>query len=218
MSRVLLFLGYLCLQTASAQPGDEAANVARNDSVVELSSGEVPALPDWRIRRHVLLKQMFGPQAVLEVLPGLAFDESRNFPEAWGRGPKGIVKRFGNQYGQFVIGEFIEFGVSSVHNEDPRYFRLGDGTAWQRTRHVFKNTFLAHHADGSPGMTLAAGRILGVYGAWGVATRWNPPAQQTIGQFLLYGTVGMLTKTGGNAMREFWPDVRRRFFHKSTHD
>ncbi|MCC6365146.1 MAG: hypothetical protein IT165_16655 [Bryobacterales bacterium] len=218
MSRVLLLLGYLCLHTAFAQPGEDAPVVAKSDSVVELSSGETPALPDWRVRRHVLLKQMFGPQAVLEVLPGLAFDESRGFPGAWGRGPSGLAKRFGNQYGQFVIGEFIEFGVSSIHNEDPRYFRLGDGTAWQRTRHVFKNTFFAYHADGSPGMTLAAGRILGVYGAWGVATRWNPPAQQTVSQFLLYGTVGMLTKTGGNAMREFWPDVKRRFFHKSKQD
>jgi len=218
MSRVLLLLGYLCLHTAFAQPGDDAAIVAKSDSVVELSSGGTPALPDWRVRRQVLLKQMLGPQAVLEVLPGLAFDESRNFPSPWGRGPTGVAKRFGNQYGQFVIGEFIEFGVSSLHNEDPRYFRLGDGTAWQRTRHVFKNTFFAHHADGAPGMSLAAGRILGVYGAWGVATRWNPPAQQTVSQFLLYGTVGMLTKTGGNAMREFWPDVRRRFFHKSKQD
>ncbi|MCC6343951.1 MAG: hypothetical protein IT166_17240 [Bryobacterales bacterium] len=217
MARVLLLVGYLSFRAAFAQPGDDVA-MAKSDSTVELSSGETPPLPDWRIRRHVLLKHMLGPQAVLEVLPGTLFDESRNFPEAWGRGSTGIVKRFGNQYGQFVIGEFIEFGVSSAHNEDPRYFRLGNGAVWRRTGHVFKNTFLAHHANGSPGMTLAAGRILGVYGAWGLATRWNPPAQHTAGQFLLYGTVGMLTKTGGNAMREFWPDIKRRFFHKNSHD
>ncbi len=217
MARALLLVGYLGLRAAVAQPGDDVA-MAKSGSTVELSSGETPPLPDWRIRRHVLLKHMLGPQAVLEVLPGTLFDESRNFPEAWGRGSTGIVKRLGNQYGQFVTGEFIEFGVSSAHNEDPRYFRLGNGAVWRRTGHVFRNTFLAHHADGSPGMTLAAGRILGVYGAWGLATRWNPPAQHTAGQFLLYGTVGMLTKTGGNAMREFWPDIKRRFFHKNSHD
>jgi hypothetical protein len=63
-------------------------------------------------------------------------------------------------------------------------------------------------------LTLAAGRLIGTYGAWGIAQRWNPPEQQTLGQFALYGSVGLLSKVGSNALREFLPDVKHMFGKK----
>ncbi|MBI3681798.1 MAG: hypothetical protein HY235_15570 [Acidobacteria bacterium] len=201
---------------AAGRPGAlcERVSEKKNETVVEMSSSEIPQLPDWRIRGRVLARKVLGPQAVLETLPGMALDEARNFPDEWGRRPSGLAKRLANQYGQFALGEFVEFGVSAMHKEDPRYYRLGQGTAIGRTGHVFKNTFLSHPSDGSAGMKLAVGRMVGVYGSWGIATRWLPYSQQTWSSFVLYGSIGMLTKTGVNALREFWPDARRRLFHK----
>src|SRR5258707_696760 len=115
MSRVSFLWGVLCLLSVSAfaqQPENTKAVEKTSDSIVELSSGEVPALPDLRLRRNVMLRQLVGPQAILEVFPGTLSDEARNFPNAWGRGPAGLGKRFANQYGQFVFSELIEFGVS----------------------------------------------------------------------------------------------------------
>ena len=63
---------------------------------------------------------MIGGQAFLETIPGTIFDYARGFPRQWGRGGLGVVKRLGSQYGQFVVGEMIEVGVSALHREDPR--------------------------------------------------------------------------------------------------
>jgi len=112
------------------------------------------------------------------------------------------------------LSETIQFYVGTAHKEDPRYFRKGEGSMGGRTLHVFKNTFFSHRADASDRMTPALGRIAGSYGAWGIAMQWIPAQHQTWGQFFLYGSVGMATKAGSNAMREFWPDVKRKFFTK----
>ena len=66
--------------------------------------------------------------------------------------------------------------------------------------------------DTEGGQTLALGRIAGAYGSRAIATRWNPAAERTPGQIMLYGNVNMATKASVNLWREFWPDARRKLF------
>lgn len=162
-----------------------------------------------------MLHQLFGLQAVYETIPGLVFDTTRNFPREWGRTLAGTGKRFGNQYSQFLMSEMIEFGVGSLHHEDPRYFRLGEGAPMgQRVWNVVKSPWIARNANGDGTSRVALGRISGVYGAWGIASRWSPDSVNGVAPFFIWGTFGMGTKAGGNAFREFWPDAKRRYFSK----
>ena len=62
------------------------------------------APPTWKDRGHVFLRKLAGPQAILETVPGTAFDFARGFPRQWGRTPLGAAKRLGSQYGQFLVG------------------------------------------------------------------------------------------------------------------
>ena len=164
--------------------------------------------PEWSDRRRVFFRKLFGPQAILETVPGTIFDTARNFPRQWGRTGLGTVKRLGSQYGQFAIGETIEMGVSALHREDPRYFRLPDAHIAPRIGHALKSTVIVRGADGSDTVGLA--RLADVYGAWAVATLWNPPDQRNIRQILKYGTLGLGIKAGSNVFREFWPDIKKR--------
>ncbi len=164
--------------------------------------------PTWQDRRGVFFKRLLGPQAVIETIPGTIFDTARNFPHQWGRGPVGIAKRFGSQYGQFIVGEGIELGVSAFHREDPRYTRMPEGTIGQRIRHAIHRTFIVPGANG--GNTIALARIANVYGSWAIATSWNPPDQRDPVRILRNGTMGMGFKVCGNLFNEFWPDVKRR--------
>ena len=137
--KVFLILGLLFTGLANAQT-DSASSSAPFDA------------PTWADRREVFLKKLFGPQAILETVPGTAFDTARGFPRQWGRGGTGIAKRLGSQYGQFVIGEGIEMGVSALHKEDPRYFRMPE--AWTRAgehRRGSKHQWQPHGWVGSPG-------------------------------------------------------------------
>ena len=187
-----LIVSCLCLPFAAAQEPP----AAQIDS------------PAWSDRRHVFIRKLLGPQAILETVPGAAFDTARGFPRQWGRGGSGIEKRLGSQYGQFVVGETIELGVSAIHREDPRYFRMPDGNFGPRLLHALASTVIVRGAGGSK--TIGLARLANVYGSWAIATSWNPPDQRNLGKIAASGTFGIGIKAGSNVFREFWPDVKRR--------
>ena len=188
----VLIISWMCLPFAAAQ----------EPPAVQIDS------PAWSDRRNVFIRKLFGPQAILETVPGAAFDTARGFPRQWGRGGSGIEKRLGSQYGQFVVGETIELGVSALHREDPRYFRMADGNFGPRLLHALESTVIVRGAGGSK--TIGLARLANVYGSWAIATSWNPPDQRNLGKIAASGTFGIGIKAGSNVFREFWPDVKRR--------
>ena len=205
-----LFAAAALAQEPAAAPAAqvEAAAVLPAEAVVAPPAEAVVAPPQWSDRGRVFFKKLFGPQAVLETVPATIFDTARNFPRQWGRGGYGIAKRVGSQYGQFAIGEAIELGVSALHREDPRYFRMAGQPFGRRLGHALKSTVIVRGANGSD--TIGLARLADVYGAWAIATLWNPPDQRNIQQIMKYGTLGLGIKAGSNVFREFWPDVKKK--------
>jgi len=209
----------LCLLTLavglSCLAQEEAVRTASADAPAAATGEEIekPAgAPDWETRETVFLKKLFGMQALYETVPGAISDHVRNFPTAWGRSYSGFGKRVASQYGQFVLSEVIEGGVQAIHREDPRYFRLGKGSFIHRLKYSVVSTFWVPKPGG--GHTFAYSVPAGVYGSWAIATRWNPPDLQTPAKIVQWGSVGMGAKVSANSFREFWPDVKSRWFHK----
>jgi len=201
--------------SVSGTTGIAAPSQPTQDSIFnpDVALGTLPVEPpSWRSRAHVYLKQLVGGEALYETLPGAVLDQERNFPDQWGHGADAFRNRVLSEYGQFLLSESIEFGVTSFHREDPRYIRMGAGGPWRRTWHALKSTVVASDTKG--GQTIALGRIAGAYGSWAIATRWNPPEERTAGQIMLYGNVNLLTKASVNLWREFWPDARRKLFRQ----
>jgi hypothetical protein len=198
-------------QQAPAAAADPAAPAPKAPVVHSKKLEELPELPDFHVRAKELGHQLIGVQAFFEVIPGTISDHARNFPKEWTRSFEGLGKRFSSQYGQFLVSETVEFGVSALHHEDPRYYRMPNGTVKQRVFHSIASAFVAQKADGT-GSTIALSRFAGVYGSWWVAQHWEPNSATGVGQFMLWGTVGMFTKTFANTFHEFWPDAKRKFF------
>ncbi|MBM3740247.1 MAG: hypothetical protein FJW39_31220 [Acidobacteria bacterium] len=165
--------------------------------------------PTWKERRTVFLKKMFGPQALVETVPGAAFDTAREFPSSWGRGAGGFGKRTLSQYGQFAVGEGIEMGVAAFRKEDPRYHRAGEGAAFsKRIGRIVASGVVTRNHEGN--RTIALSRLGNIYGSWAIASRWNPPEVRSARSVFLNGSLGLGIKVGGNAFREFWPDIKKR--------
>src|ERR1051325_6701892 len=54
---------------------------------------------------------------------------------SFGQGMSGYAKRFATSYGDQMVGNMMTEGiVPSLLHEDPRYFRLGEGTRGSRVR------------------------------------------------------------------------------------
>jgi len=198
--------------TSAAPEGTAPTADVRPVAKPIIAPDEAPGDVSWGTRQKVMLRKLVGPQAFYETVPGTLSDHARNFPEQWGRGGSGFGKRLASQYGQFALSTVIESMVQSIHKEDPRYFRLGQGGAWRRTGHAIFTSFWVHKPGG--GNTFAYSLPAAVYGSWAVATRWSPPDLQTPGKIILWGSVGMGVKVSANILREFWPDVKQRLFRK----
>ena len=167
---------------------------------------------DGAARRKVLIQRLTGWQAVYQTVPGAVTDQARNFPKQWGRGFDGLGRRFGSQYGQFAASEVIEFGFATWRQEDPRYHRKGAGGFGGRLGHSLAATFVTNDAAGNK--TVAGGRLLGIYGGWAVATGWLPEEQRNFRRYNINAASNVLSKTGANVFREFWPDIRQKLFTK----
>ena len=205
-------LSTLCLLAIALGPagyGQEPEPPPKADESVELADPMV--WPDWKGREIVLLKRVFGLQALFAIAPAAVADQARRFPREWEQHWDGFGKRAASEYGQFVIYAGIESAVQALHHEDPRYFRRGTGNFFQRTGHVIARTFVARKKGG--GDTFALSLPAAAYGSWAIASRWNPRSLHGPLSVFEWGSSGVEMKASANFFREFWPDVKG-FFRK----
>lgn len=164
---------------------------------------------DGKQRFQEYLKSLVRPSAVFSNVLIAGLEEARNFPHEWRRTGAGFERRLGSQYAQYFLDNTIELGFSSLHHEDNRYVRIGDGNFFKRFGNVVRSTVVVSNTQG--GKTLAVGQIAGAYGSWAIASQvWEPPSEQRGSRILLWGSVNLAAKGGRNLMKEFGPDFRKK--------
>jgi hypothetical protein len=167
------------------------------------------ASQDGKQRFQEYLKSLVRPSAVFSNVFIAGLEEARNFPHEWRRTTTGFEQRLGSQYAQYFLDNTIELGFSSLHHEDNRYVRLGDGNFFRRFGNVVKSTVVVSKTSG--GHTLALGQLAGAYGSWAIASQvWEPPSEQRGSRILLWGSVNLAAKGGRNLIKEFGPDFRKK--------
>ena len=131
---------------------------------------------------------------------------------SFGQGMAGYGKRFATAYGDQMIGNMMTEGiVPSLVHQDPRYFRLGEGSkksrAWYAlTRIVIDKTDSGHNTFNLPewgGNALA----VAISNAYYPDTRTASDNAQRL-------LIACATDAFSNVLKEFWPDVKRHFQKK----
>jgi hypothetical protein len=179
------------------------------EAIATVNAPQQPASLDGKQRMQDYLKSLVRPSAVFSNILIAGFEEARNFPHEWHRTEGGFAKRLGSQYAQYFLDNTIELGFSTIHHEDNRYFRIGDGNFFKRFGNVVKSTVVVSNTHG--GQTIALGQIAGAYGSWAIASQvWEPPSEQRVSRVLLWGSVNLAAKGGRNLIREFGPDLRKK--------
>jgi hypothetical protein len=149
-----------------------------------------------------------GLRSVLIVgVMSASFQTGVNAPSEWERSWSGFGKRFLQREVDVALSNSLEAGVGALWGEEPRYIRAGRGKIGDRARYAIKTAFLAQHVDGT--LHPAWGRYVGNTVNNVIENAWLPPSATTPGQTVLRSVFGMLTRIGGNAFEEFWPDVVR---------
>jgi len=141
-----------------------------------------------------------------------AENQLSNSNRAFGQGAAGFGWYFGTSYADFVIGDYMTEAVfPSLLHQDPRYFRRGTGSFWSRLGYAIGQSFWTHNDSGRSGFNYS--EWLGNSAAVAISNAYyadNRSARDNLSQL---GTqVGI--DTAGNVLKEFYPEIVRKFTRK----
>jgi hypothetical protein len=181
-------------------------NTTANQQAIPLSPGQ---------KYQLFFKSASDPWPFLlaAVLAGIGQAEN-SLPE-YGQGVQGYAKRFGSEYGDYFVGNFLGNAVlASLMKEDPRYYQKGTGSYTRRVLWAATGTVWCKRDNGTWGPNYAnvVGNLMGA----SVSNVYYPASDRTVG-----GTIGRgfsVTAQGiiGSEVIEFWPDIVRHHQRKQA--
>jgi len=134
-----------------------------------------------------------------------------NSDPSFGQGVKGYGHYFATAYADLVIGDFMTEAIYPTFlHQDPRYFRRGTGRGWSRLGYAAGQIFWTHTDSG--GTQFNYSEIIGNSTAVAISTAYYPAGRDVSSAVSKLGSqvaVDML----GNILKEFWPDIHRKFSH-----
>jgi hypothetical protein len=135
-----------------------------------------------------------------------------NDEPTFGHGVAGYARYYGTSYGDLMIGDFMTSAIfPSLLHQDPRYFRLGTGSTRSRVWHAVRQIFWTRTDSG--GHQFNYSEIGGNATAAAISNAYYPSNRTAGDTFSRFGVqVGL--DMAGNILKEFWPDVDRKFWRK----
>jgi len=146
------------------------------------------------------------------VLAGIG--QAQNSEREFGQGMAGYGKRYGAALGDGMIENFlVAAALPSVLHQDPRYFQSGTGSFLHRAGYAVSRIFVTRTDSGHAQFNFS--EIVGSAMAAGISTyTYHPRDERNLSNTAsVWGTqVGLDTFT--LVVKEFWPDIHRKFFHR----
>jgi len=218
VSLVLLLLTAAGLCTYGQEVTAEAEAPAKADKRVfgvlpnyRTADGSLPFKPistDYKMTIAVKDTFDYPLMAIGGIYAG--FSQLSNQYPSLGQGAKGYFNRFVRGYTDQAIGNMMTEGIlPSLLREDPRYFRRGDGKFWGRLGYAATRIFVTRTDSG--GNRFNCSEILGNSIAAGASNAYYSDTRNAVDNVQKLG-VQLATDSLSNVLKEFWPDVKRKFF------
>jgi len=135
---------------------------------------------------------------------------------SFGQGMKGYARRYGTALGDQVIGNMMtESIMPSLLRQDPRYFRLGSGHPLHRAFYAMTRIFVTRTDAGNRAFNFA--EVLGNSTAVAISNAYYPDTRD-VSDNVERLCVALATDAFSQVMKEFWPDVKRKLFHRHDTD
>jgi hypothetical protein len=158
------------------------------------------------------VKSTVGPESLGGGLFSAAIGTARDKPKEYGPGWEGYAKRYGMRLTGVSTGNVMEAGLGAIWGEDPRYFQSKDRTVKGRIGNAVLMTFAARQRNGHLGPAYA--RFFATPGNNFLSNTWRADSEANSHDAALRTLWGFLGRMGGNAFKEFWPDVQKHIFHR----
>ena len=152
----------------------------------------------------------FDPSAFLVagVFAGLAMAQRQY---AFGNGAQAFAKYYGGAFADQAIGNMMTEALFPVLlSQDPRYFTKGNGGVWRRTGYALSREVVTRGDDGRNHFNTS--ELAGNAVAAGISNLYYPAVDRSLGNTANKWAQQIALDSAFNIMKEFWPDVRRKFF------
>jgi hypothetical protein len=175
-----------------------------------LEEAYYPITPSQRLRWFVT--GTVGPAHLAGVAFVSACGTAVDRPGEYGPHWTGFADRLGIGVAGSALGNAMEASGGLALREDPRYFRMPQQPFRVRAGNVVRLTFLARSRN--DGLKPAYARYVGVFGSNFLSNTWRIRSEANAQDALLRSSEGLAGRMAANAFGEFWPDLKKYFFHK----
>jgi hypothetical protein len=199
---------------ASQEPpgGKRVFGVLPNYRTADLTAVYMPIT--WKQKLTIASKDSFDYPLVLLAGAFAGLGQLTNQHPEFDQGMAGFGRRIGTAYADQAIGNMMTEGFMPILlHEDPRYFRLGSGSKWHRTGYALTRIFVTKTDSGGTRFNFSewTGNAIGV----GISNAYYPDGRTVFNE-----TTKLLEQCGTDAvsqvLKEFWPDIKHRFFQKHS--
>ena len=166
---------------------------------------------------HLFAKSAFDPVTVGIAAAQAGVSQADNQFPGYGQGAAGYGKRFGAAFtDQVSSGFFSNFFYPTLFKHDPRYFRLGEGKVGHRLWYSLIQEVVCHTDKG--GRAFNYSNVLGAFTSGGLSNLYYPSDDRGFGLTMSRSALALAYGEAGGLFDEFWPDIRRKLFHKRKPD
>jgi hypothetical protein len=177
------------------------------------AEASIPFVPlSARQKMTIACKDSFDGPVYPTAAAFAALYQLENQNPSFGQGMAGYAKRFAAAYGDQMIGNMMTEGiVPSLLHQDPRYFRLGEGSVRSRAWYAATRIFVARTDSGRNTFNFAewGGNATAV----ALSNAWYPDTR-TVSDNVQKLLIQCATDAFSQVLKEFWPDVKRHFKKK----
>jgi hypothetical protein len=219
-----------CQQTPLVDPSQSgvAQTVENHDTTPPESKRIFGFVPNYRTAPSLQNYEPFTTSEKFKIASEDAYDRGTfalaalfggqgqltNSNRSFGQGAAGFGRYFGTAYGDLVIGDYMTEAVfPTLLHQDPRYFRRGTGSKLSRLGYAMGQIFWTHRDSG--GTQFNYSELIGNSAAVAISTAYyrdNRTAADAVSKLSLQLGVDI----GANILKEFWPDLERKFRRRQT--
>src|SRR5438874_589986 len=204
---VVQFRAAFAAARPQAVPMPEPSGLRHEDDVGNIG----PLTP--REKFEIFTRHTFAPFTFVSA----AFDAGMSQASGQNRGFGGGLQGYGERYGATLADSesavfFGKFLLPVILRQDPRYFRMREGSVTRRAFYAMSRIVITRNHDGSSGFNTS--HVLGRFISKAIANSYYPQRDRGFIHTLVNTGNGLLSDVETNLFREFWPDLREKIIPK----
>ena len=197
---------------SSVQPSGQARMfwLLPSYGMVEAGKQPPPLSPGQKFK---LASEYINPYTFVFVAAEAGINQARNHPSDYGQGAEGYGKRYGAGLADGLTdGLFVTGVYPTIFRQDPRYYRLGDGSFSHRAEYAVTRILVARQDSGRKAFNIS--EILGSFSSAALAVTYYPQSERDFSDVAQRAGIQFAFDAGFDLLKEFYPEIERKFFRR----